>query len=586
MSQTCDLNLIYEGRISKTILKLMRKANPPGKWSDAIIWHRRQIVLSAIQANCPQQTLDATLRKRRSDSSDERLIADFMQFEQPVHRVKRDYHYLRALRVTTDLFKPTQLLRPIHFVDQRYYPWTLPTSVEAPWSYESGVNDIIRQKQAEGLILDNRRSFHNLYNEVFERNRLLIHLIKDLDSKFWTKDDEPIPYEFTTLHSRAHVVDQTEDDKIRAVFGVTKLLLMAEQHFIWPLQEQYLNGHVNSPMLWGCEMIKGGWRKLWNKAYAKGPFNTCLSVDWSQFDKRALHEVIDDVHNIWRSYFTFDEGYVPTNFYSHTNTEPERLENLWRWTCYSIKHTPICLPDGKLFAWQRNGIASGFQQTQLLDSFVNTIMILTLLSRTGINIESDNFFIKVQGDDSLTCFPERLFQQQGHQYLERLATLALDYFNAKLNTKKSQISDSLNGIKVLGYANLLMMPRRSDEDLLSHLLYPERSFGLPELAASAVGISWATLGCSRAVYSVCKDVHTFLLDKLGVRPKASSFDWLFKMGTATIDDFVIERFPTFEEIFNCTFSVAERSTRMKEQLYPTKAESAGGFVFLPYTTLG
>jgi len=335
-------------------------------------------------------------------------------------------------------------------------------------------------------------------------------------------------------------------------------------------------------MLWGNEMIKGGWRKLYNKIYAKHPHNTVMSIDWSQFDKRALHEVIDDVHKIWRTYFTFEDGYVPTNYYPNSYTEPERLENLWQWMCYSIKYTPICLPDGRLFSWTRNGIASGFQQTQILDSFVNTIMILTLLSKSGINIESPNFFIKVQGDDSLTAFPENLFQTEGQNYLERLAALALEYFNAKLSTKKSQISGDLQDIKVLGYANRHMMPQRKDEDLLSHLLFPERSFGLPELAASAVGIAWASLGCSRAVYSVCKDIHSFLLDKLGVKPKASSFEWLIRMGATSLNDFNIETFPDFDQIWNSTFSVNTRSIKQKERLYPTKAESAGGFVFLPY----
>lgn len=560
----------------------MRKAHQPGNWSEHLIQNRRKIVLNAIANHCDKQTLDKTLLKRRSDVSEPRLIDDFMSFEQPHKPVKRDYHYLRALRVTAELFRPTKKLRPIHFPDQRYYPWTLNTSAEAPWTYESGVGDIIQQKQAEGLITDNRRSFHNLYDEIFERNRLLIHLIKDGDAKFWTSDGEPIPYEFVNLHARSHVVNHDEPDKIRAVFGVTKLLLQAEQHFIWPIQEYYLNEHMDSPMLWGNEMIKGGWRKLYNKIYSKGPHNTYLSVDWSQFDKRALHEVIDDVHTIWRSYFTFEKGYVPTTFYPNANTDPERIERLWRWMCYSIKHTPICLPDGRLYSWSRNGIASGFQQTQLLDSFVNTVMILTLLSRSGINIESENFFIKVQGDDSLTAFPERLFQLEGQPYLERLANLALEYFNAKLNTKKSQISNLLHEVKVLGYSNRNMSPKRTDEDLLSHLAFPEKNFGLPELASSCVGIAWASLGCSRNVYSVCKNVHSFLTDALGVKPKPGSFDWLQKMGTIDFNDYNIERFPFFEEIFNSTYSVAVRTKQMKERLYPTEAASAGGFVFLPY----
>jgi len=560
----------------------MRKSHQPGNWSDHLIKNRKNIVLSAIANQCSQRTLNRTLRRRRSDQSDQRLIEDFMQFEQPCHKVKRDYHYLRALRVTANLFRPPKKLRPIHFPDQRYYPWTLNTSAEAPWTYESGVGDIIQQKQAEGLILDNRRSFHNLYDEIFERNRLLIHLIKDGDQKFWTNDGVPKPYEFVNLHARSHVVNEDEPDKIRAVFGVTKLLLQAEQHFIWPLQEYYLNEKMSSPMLWGNEMIKGGWRKLYNSIYSLGPHNTYLSTDWSQFDKRALHEIIDDVHQIWRSYFTFEDGYVPTTFYPNASTEPERIERLWKWMCHSIKHTPICLPDGRLYSWLHNGIASGFQETQLLDSFVDCIMILTLLSASGINIESKNFFIKVQGDDSLSAFPERIFQSQGSTYLERLAKLALEYFNAKLNTKKTQISDMLHEVKVLGYSNRNMSPTRTDDDLLSHLAFPERNFGLPELASACVGIAWASLGCSRAVYSVCKDVHSFLLDRLGIKPKATSFDWLQKMGTLQFNDYNIERFPTFDEIFNATYSVAGRSEQMKERLYPTKSQSAGGFVFLPF----
>lgn len=560
----------------------MRSAQQHGNWSSELLQNRLRIVKSAIHAHCPHETVAETFSKRRSDLSDDRLIEDFFQYDQPHHTVKRDKHYLRALRVTANLFKPKRKLRPIHFPDQRYYPWTLNTSAEAPWTYESGVEDIIRQKQAEGLITDNRRSFHNLYDEIFERNRLLIHLIKDGDQKFWNDNNDPKPYEFTHLHARSHVVNEDEPDKIRAVYGATKLLLMAEQHFIWPLQEQYLNERIESPMLWGNEMIKGGWRKLYSKVFSKGPHNTYLSIDWSQFDKRVLHEVIDDVHSIWRSYFTFDEGYIPTGFYPNSKTEPERIERLWKWMCHSTKHTPVCLPDGRLFSWLNNGLMSGLQQTQLVGSMINCIMNLTLFSRSGINIESPHFFIKVQGDDSLVAFPERLFQLQGKTYLERLASLALEYFNAKLNTKKTQISNELHEIKVLGYSNRNMMPKRTDADLLSHLAFPERNFGLPELASGCVGIAWATLGCSRAVYSVCKDVHSFLLDNLGVTPKASSFDWLQKMGTIDFTEYNVERFPSFDEIFNATYSVAVRTEQMKERLYPTKLSSAGGFVFLPY----
>jgi len=575
-------NLIYAGKVSNSIMKQMKLANPAGFWSNRLIQNRQNIVTFAIRKHGNEELLQKVQSKRRSDTSPEKLIDDFLKFEQPAHPVIRDEHYLTALRVTKRLYQPDKKLRPAHFPDQRYYPWNLPPSAEAPWSYQSHIGELLRQKQIDGEITDNRRSFHNLYNEIFETNRLLIHLIKDGDSKFWDQNGNPIPYEFVNLHSRSHVVDEGEPDKIRAVFGVTKLLLQAEQHFIWPLQEQYLNGHKKSPLLWGSEMIKGGWRKLYNQAYKHAPFNTVISADWSQFDKRALHEVVDDVHDIWRSYFTFDNGYIPTCFYPDSKVNPERLERLWKWTCHSIKHTPICLPDGTKYVWKHNGIASGFQQTQLLDSFVNTIMILTVLSRAGINIESENFFLKIQGDDSLTCFAEQMFNLEGEHFLRRLAAYALEYFNAELSVKKSQITGDLNNVKVLGYSNIMSMPYRTDEDLLSHLLYPERSHGLPELATTCIGIAWASLGCSRIVYSVCKDIYSFLTEKLGVTPNPTSMMWLLKMGQEEANDYDLSTFPTFDEIWSSTFSTNIREQRAKERLYPTLPQSAGGFIFLPY----
>jgi len=574
-------NLLKLGYIPRSIQRKIKQSAKAGYWSERMIENRRKIVMKGVYKFAHPSVIEDLLSRRRSEQTDERLIEDFMTFEQPIHPVKRDYHYLRALRVTKQLFQPPKKLRPIHFPDQRYYPWTLNVSSEAPWTYETNVNDILLEKQRDGEIDNNRRSFHNLYNEIFMRNRLLIHLIKDGKEPFW-KDDQPIPYEFTTLHARSHVVEEDEPDKIRAVFGVPKLLLMAEQHFIWPLQEQFLNQHFDSPMLWGNEIIKGGWLKLWNKIYSTVKPRTILSLDWSKFDKRALHEIIDDVHVIWREYFDFENGYVPTNFYPNSYTEPQSLENLWRWTCNAIKHTPILLPNSELYQWTRNGIASGFQQTQLLDSFVNMIMTLTLLSRTGINIEGENFFIKVQGDDSLVAFPENYYVQKGHNYLKELAKLALEYFNAKLSDTKSGISNDLNYVKVLGYSNLCGRPFREEADLLSHLLYPERSFGLPELAAAATGIAWASLGCSRTVYSICLDIHTYLTSKLGITPTATSLEWLAKTGFQMNDEYHIERFPSFAETFFSAYSVNERTEKMKNRLYPTIKMKSDDFIFLEY----
>jgi hypothetical protein len=367
--------------------------------------------------NCAPHLAEQTINGyKRSVGSSNASEEDFLRTDQPYHDLPRDYHYHRALRVTEKLFRPHRRLRPVAFPDLRFYPWSLLISAEAPFTREPKWAQLLRQRQAEGEEIDGKLTFHNLYNEIFELNRRLIHAIKDRDGQFWTKDGKPIPYEYNSLHTRAHLVKAEDEDKLRAVFGVPKLLLMAENMFIWQLQKEYLNDKVKSPMLWGFETFKGGWNRLRSKILRHRP-NTVISTDWSGFDRFALHEVIDDVHNMWRNWFDFDKGYEPTDVlfkketparldYQKTTTSEERIQNLWDWMTYSTKHTPIRAESGNMYQWQYNGIASGFQQTQLLDSFVNCIMILTCLSSQDINIESENFVIMVQGDDFIASFQE------------------------------------------------------------------------------------------------------------------------------------------------------------------------------------
>jgi len=519
--------------------------------------------------------LESVHNKRRSESTDSALIDDFQSFEQPDHPVPRDSHYLRALKVTERIFRPSEKLHPVSFPDLRYFPWTKNVSAEAPYTFKQHYQDDLRRMQRELEITDSSPTFHNLEDVIFNDNRILIHKIKDQLSPLW-EDGRPAPYFHTTLHARAHVVNSTEPDKIRAVFGVPKLLLMAENMFIWTLQAVYLNSDSKYPLLWGNEIMKGGWKKLYSK-FSSSTTNTVLSLDWSQFDKRALHEVIDDTHSIWRSYFDFTK-YEPTVFYPTARTDPSRIENLWTWMTDQVKHYPILLPNGDVYQWTRNGIASGFMQTQLLDSFVNTIMILTVLSKLNVNIESKNFLIKVQGDDSLIAFPERYFRMFGPRFLEMIAETSAFYFNAKLSTTKSFISDSAEGQYVLGYFNRYGIPYRYDDDLLAHLVFPERSQRLEETAATCVGLAMASMGCSKIFYSICSDVHRFIVDELGREPSASTLKWMSRSGLFADVDPV--RMPTFDEVRLAAYQIPERTTSQKERLWPTTTQAKRGFHFL------
>lgn len=570
-------NLTYLGKhpINRRTRRFLMKQS---RTSAREIRFVEKLTKKAIYMHCSPALAEQTIHGyRRSATDTEAGEADFLKTDLPYHDVPRDFHYKRALKVVEKIFRPHRRLKPIAFPDLRYYPWTLPTSAEAPYTESRYWQDRVSQKQSEGDIDDARLSFHNLYNEIFHINRQLVHDIKYGRKPFWNANGEPVPYEFTYLHSRSHMVKSDKPDKIRAVFGVPKLLLMVENMFIWNLQREYLNSPPgSSPLLWGFETIRGGWMKLLNKLTGK-PFNTVLSADWSGFDHKALHEVIDDVHDIWRSWFDFDLGYEPsisdTHNYSDTKSREEQIDRLWTWMCNAIKHTPIKAESGNMYQWKWNGIASGFQQTQLLDSFVNAIYLLTCLSSSGINIESEHFQALFQGDDSVTAFPEMIPDTKA--FLANLTLEAKRRFNADLSTDKTTIGTSTDDVEVLSYGNVSGIATRSPAELLAHLLYPERPRRAPEAAAAAAGIAQAAMGSSLEVYNTCRDVYRFLVDQIGVTPEWK--EW--SPNKITPYSMNVQKFPLYLETFLQNFDKRERSDHDRNLLWPNKP-TGNGFYFL------
>jgi len=537
-----------------------------------------RLTKKAIYKHCsPALAEQAIHGYRRSATNPTAGEEDFLKTDLPYHDIPRDFHYKRALSVVERLFRPKRRLKPIAFPDLRYYPWTISTSAEAPFTESDYWQRTVRQKAAEGDIDTSRMTFHNLYNEIFHINRRLVHEIKYGRQPFWTASGEPIPYEFTYLHSRSHMVKSDKPDKIRAVFGVPKLLLMVENMFIWNIQREYLNGPLGkSPLLWGFETIRGGWMKLLSKLNSPD-INSILSADWSGFDHKALHEVIDDVHDIWRTWFDFDQGYEPTlsdtHDYTDTKSREQQITRLWTWMCHAIKHTPIKAESGNMYQWQWNGIASGFQQTQLLDSFVNAIYLLTCLSACGINIESDAFTALFQGDDSVTAFPEIIPDPKA--FLSKLSNEAKRRFNADLSADKTSFGPSPDDVEVLSYCNRSGLAYRSPAELLAHLLYPERPRRPAECAAAAAGIAQAAMGCSREVYDTCKDVYHFLVETLKIEPAWKEVN----PNKPTPYSMNVQEFPSHLTTFLQNFDLRERSPSDIQRHWPT-LPSGNGFRFI------
>jgi len=575
--------------------------------------NRNEWLARQIRRFYSEEEVQQVFTNRRSDITDDGVMKYFFKGNQPLHFIPEDHHTERAINWTFEKFKPNRPLNPISFPDLRYYPTTLSVSAEAPWTttdfrftptgrnidHESDqpklsqfvdrlpigtrmpIKAYLQQKQRMGLIDDDRAKFHNLYNEIFVHNRTLVHQISTLHPRFWINKVVPKPYYWNTLHARSHVVAQDEPDKVRAVFGATKLLLQVELMFIWPLQASYLNTGAGQ-MLWGREIIRGGWKRMFNELHKNGPPNTVISADWSEFDSRLLHQLMRIVHHrIWRKYYDFSH-YEPTSFYPESSPkDPRKLDRLWKWMTEAILNTPILLPNGRLYRWLFNGFGSGYQQTQLMDTFCNSIMIITCLSALGVNVDAREFWAKFQGDDSLFAFFEIMFRIYGPHFKVMFAETAKYYFNAKLSVKKTHISDRVTGISVLSYFNSFGIPWRTDEDLLRHLFFPERSQNFPKLAASAMGLAYANCGHSDRFHALCEMIWDKLVVKKEIKPQWAGLRWMERAGyIETLKMFEGAHFPTRLYLLSMVYEHTPRSDSENQRQWPDRPGPKGRFYFL------
>jgi hypothetical protein len=246
----------------------------------------------------------------------------------------------------------------------------------------------------------------------------------------------------------------------------------------------------------------------------------------------------------------------------------------------SITNTPIVLPNGELFKWNFNGFGSGYQQTQLMDSFANMIMILTCLSALGINIEAKGFWIRVQGDDSIIAFFEMIYQIYGPTFLTKLEETALFYFNAKLNVKKSEISSCLSGLTVLGYFNAYGMPRRNDVDLLKHLFYPEHNQDFTRTLAAAIGLGFAASGSSERFHKLCELIIQDLEDQ-GYSPHPRILAKVMRAVSIHDPAFVPPTsLPPRIELLGSVACPQHRTQAQKDMLWPTHPGPHNRFYFL------
>lgn len=507
----------------------------------------------------------------RSPMSLTAQYADMEKMNQPPVTILKDEHYHLAFRRVMDTFRPSKPVRVLHYVRTKHYPWQKSSNVERPFSTDKRVIKYVKNRKLAGEIESEKMSFFNTFNYVYGASRLPIHKIKD--GQCFTGDLEKDYLYPITAHFRPGLGKPGSTAiKNRLVWGVSKILLIAECMFMYPLFNDYLR-HGTSPMLWGYETILGGWTKLHDELQPlimEHP-STIITADWSEFDHRVPFELIESVINASLDYY--DLGFYQPDYRYHTRQncayDIERIKNLFKWTIYATLTSPLLMPDGKVWIRTRNGIPSGMFRTQWLDSIINGIMITTLLSEAGFDV-SNKLILKVLGDDSLSVIFHQVPPSQWEPLKSFLSQRALTRFNAKLSYEKTEISDSLWNMELLGYRNLHGAALRNPIRLLAQLLYPEsESPTYASLMGRCVGIAYADLGRSPRLYRVCKNIYQYLKDQ-GYSPSLPpALNMLTgPLFTEVRQAIVVKTFPTVQEIQLWTRTPYVRSDADNDAYWP------------------
>lgn len=516
-------------------------------------------IAHALYKTLPTHEVDEVLKcYRRSDASAPALIADFMRCDVPRPPFVVDDVFKESWSEVIERFDPPMKYRPVHYCDTRAFPWTLNSSVEAPYSTDPAVSRWLEEEILLGKLPERtgrQKTFHNLMNYVYIRNRNLIHEIKEgrgLGDRFFA---------WNTAHARSHLVGVEDPDKIRMVHGVPKLFLQAEVMLLWP----YLNylSKWNTPLAWDMSMADGGMMKLSNEFFQGDNFNVFIAVDWKQFDKLVSFDMIDYVHNHWRSYLDLSRGYMPSADYPETSVTPYRIENLFRWMNQAAKHTPVRLPDGSEWKRSHSTLSSGMLQTQVLDSFINAAMTVTCLKDIGFHTQ--NMKYRILGDDGIVAahLPSNLSIED---VLPRMATSALKRFGAIVNTEKSACQSELTGLTFLGYSFKNGYPVRSTSKLLAQLAFPERYTSLEDMLARSVGIAMASCGQDSKVWKVCKDVFEYC--SRHAKGPANPRGFQFANYLETLEPRDWDTFPTMFSLQSRCSKIPVRNPAVARRMWP------------------
>jgi hypothetical protein len=542
---------------------------------------------------------------KRTSLDPSTITEDFFSGDIEQHHEPQDIHAQLAiekgLTSMANAFRPPAPARPVHLYDvQWHYPYKWQVNAEAPFSTEK-------------FFLNKRKKFEDFYDRL---SKTWKHYINPLDAlRRYGPDPSPdtlnqvtppkfgymrhIIFSFVhswlhiiksrfrdnagythsnffrqrflfpmQLHIKTAVVKSDQPNKLRTIWGASKLWIIAETMLYWEYIAWMKLNRGASPMLWGYETFTGGWFRLNAELFTSYCRNSIVTIDWSRFDKRAHFWLMRKILFRIRSHLDFNNGYVGTHSYPESPTDPDKLQALWEWTIEALFDSPIVLPDGTMYKRRFAGIPSGLFTTQLLDSWYNYTMIASILSYLGL--DPNQCIIKVQGDDSIVRLHILIPPSEHDFFMLKMQEAATFLFASKISDQKSEVRDSLNGTEVLSYRNNEGLPYRDEIAMMAQFYHTKAKDPTPQITmAQAIGFAYAACGNNARIHWLLEDIYSYYKN-LGYTPNPAGLSLVFGDSPDRPEYPVeLDHFPSINEVQRFFTSTDYRNPEQDQRTWPT-----------------
>ncbi|KAM0673562.1 hypothetical protein GVAV_002939 [Gurleya vavrai] len=413
-----------------------------------------------------------------------------LQRLQPEEIIKtRCPFYKKALIELENNINISKKFKIIHYEGTPFIPQNTTASAELPYIADQHFLTFILKRFSNGEILNRAPSKGNGMPYIFDKERKKV--VEIMQGKIGYENTS-----YTRIHTKNPLTHRNKL-KLRLISGTPYRTILVEMMLIHPLNI-HLQRNRNA-IAWGYETYKGGLCRLRDEFKN---FDCFISLDFSAFDKRVPHWIIEDIHSVWKSLCDLNKYYSdPANSF-RTNAQSHEIERLWSYMTEAATKEKFVMPDGHVYERQHSGFGSGLYQTQLLGSHINFVMITAAMINAGF--EKKDFEVKVLGDDSVIAFNYEFNLQD---LLFKLTSYLKKTFNAIVNVDKSKAYRNVNNLQFLAYKIVNSEVTRIHNDLLGRLLFPDKlNYNKEMTKTRALGILISNFGADKEVDDVCRRI--------------------------------------------------------------------------------